>query len=219
MKELEHVLQRVRIRGLDGIERKLKESIYSVIRVLADATLKDAPERGCQMSIQELCKRSRKERSTVLEALAGAQRLGLLTRHAPSGGARYATNINLISIRLIEASQKSRPFLGPVIVFDDQPILPKKASKNATFKATEMNKTQQTCGFPEVLDVQNLDVQILDGEHVLNTPPAPESISVLAVGFEPHPANPIPSPLSSCPIGAGGVILTSMHFQDQPQRI
>ena len=44
MKELEHVLQRVRIRGADGIERKLKESIYAVMRVLADATDRNQPE-------------------------------------------------------------------------------------------------------------------------------------------------------------------------------
>ena len=68
MKELEHVLQRVRIRDQDGIERKLKESIYAVMRVLADATLKNHPELGCQMSIPEICKRSRKERSTVMAA-------------------------------------------------------------------------------------------------------------------------------------------------------
>lgn len=219
MKELEHVLQRVRIKGLDGVERKLKESIYSVLRVLADATLKDAPERGCQMSIPEIVKRARKERSTVLAALAGAQRLGLLTRHAPASGARYTTHVNLINIRLVEASQKSRPFLGSAIVFDESPIPPKKTPKNATFKDSEMKKTQQTCDSQELLDVQNLDVQILDREHVLNTPPRPESTLVSGLGAERDRATSPPPLLSPCPIGAGGCgsdfkALSSSVFED-----
>jgi RepB DNA-primase from phage plasmid len=195
MKELEHVLQRVRIRGQDGIERKLKEAVYAVLRVLADATKKDAPELGCQMSIPEICKRCRKERSTVMAALAEAQRLKLLWRMAPGGGARYATHLNLIHIRLVEASQKSRPFLGPSIVFDD-PVKPRKTPpKTADSKVPKMEKTQQIQGFRDVLDVQNLDVQILDREHVLNTPPAPHVLHQLG--------GAVPS-LSPCPTGAGG---------------
>ncbi len=182
MKELEHVLQRVRIRGADGIERKLKESIYAVMRVLADATDRNAPELGCQISIQELCRRSRKERSTVWEALAGARRLKLLTRHDPGNGARYATFINLISIRLVEASQKSRPYLGSIIVFDEPPSAPRTPSKNAELKTDKLSKTQEICASQPVLDVQNLDFQILDGEHVLNTPPRLTAGAGIAAG-------------------------------------
>jgi RepB DNA-primase from phage plasmid len=215
MKELEHVLQRVRIRGQDGIERKLKESIYAVLRVLADAIKKDAPELGCQMSIQELCKRSRKERSTVMAALAEAQRLKLLWRMAPGGGARYATHLNLIHIRLVEASQKSRPFLGSSIVFDDPVKTPKIPSKNATSKNSKMDKTQQIKGSQEVLDIQNLDIQILDREHVLNTPPAPHVLVSTSLGALPAPS----TSLSPCPIGAGGCgsgipVLTESTFKE-----
>lgn len=198
MKELEHVLQRVRVRLPDGSETKLRERVYAVLRVLGAATLSGAPDRGCQLSIEEISKRSYKQRSTVLAALAEARQLGLLTRHAPAPGAAWPTHINIFSIRLVEAAQKSRPFLGPPIIFDGRGTPPKNTQKTATGETRKMQKSEDLQGFQAPQGVQLLDVQYLDPEFIFKHPaPAP---LLLPPGFGTSPPPAVPA----SPWGAGG---------------
>ena len=173
MKELEHVLQRVRVRLQDGRETKLRERVYAVLRVLGAATLSGAPERGCQLSIEEIGRRSFKQRSTVLAALAEARQLGLLTRHAPASGAAWPTHINIFSIRLVEAAQKSRPYLGPPLIFDGPDTLPKNTQKNAAGETRKMQKIEDLQGFQEGSGAQLLDVHYLDPEVIFKLAPPP----------------------------------------------
>ena len=176
MKELEHVLQRVRVRLPDGSETKLRERVYAVLRVLGAATLSGAPDRGCQLSIEEISKRSYKQRSTVLAALAEARQLGLLTRHAPAPGAAWPTHINIFSIRLVEAAQKSRPFLGPPIIFDGRGTPPQNTQKTAAGETRKMQKSEDLQGFQATQGVQLLDVQYLDPEVIFKHPRPPPDL-------------------------------------------
>lgn len=199
MKELEHVLQRVRVRLKDGKETKLRERVYAVLRVLAGATLSGAPERGCQLSIEEISKRSFKQRSTVLAALAEARQLGLLTRHAPASGAAWPTHINIFSIRLVEAAQKSRPYLGPSIIFDGLDTPTEKTPKNAAGETQKMKKIEVLQGFQDDSGVQLLDVQYLDPEVIFKHPRAPAYL--LPHSFDAALPPTIPAPPAR---GAGG---------------
>ncbi len=199
MKELEHVLQRVRVRLPGGRETKLRERVYAVLRVLAAATLSGAPERGCQLSIEEISKRSFKQRSTVLAALSEARQLGLLTRHSPASGAAWPTHINIFSIRLVEAAQKSRPFLGPPIIFDGLDTPTENTPKNAAGETQKMRKSEVLQGFQEVSGVQLLDVQYLDPEVIFKHPPAPAYLLLPDFGAAVPPT--IPAPPAR---GAGG---------------
>lgn len=204
MKELEQVLQRVRIRAADGTDIKLRERVYAVLRVLGAATLSDAPERGCQMSIDEICKRSRKERSTVWAALAEAVRLGLLRRLQPAPGANYATSINLFDIRLVEAAKKSRPYLGPFVIYDLPAKGAKKAKKNATGEDQKMQKNEEIQGFQEVRGVQLLDVQYLDPEVIFKHPPAPQYLPAVDPSRLEAAVTALPPAFPAAPSGGAG---------------
>lgn len=210
MKELEQVLQRVMIRDHAGELRPLREAIYAVLRVFADAIDKNAPDHGCQLGIEQICLRSRKQSSAVYQAMVDAVSLGLLRRSKPEHGARYATHINFLHPRLIEASQKSRPYLGPKLIFDQAIKTPKTGLKSANLKEKKMVKSEKNQASQDILDVRNLDIQIPKIEPVFNTPPRPESLGlepVVAVGLTPLP--PAPS--------GGGVCLSPLPFFDQNQ--
>lgn len=201
MKELEQVLQRVVIRDLTGELRPLREGVYAVLRVLADAIDKNKPDQGCQMSIAEIRHRSKKQSSAIYVAFNEATSLGLLKRSKPESGARYATHINFLHQRLIEASQKSRPFKGPQIIFDQPIKTTKKVSKNANLKEKKMAKSEQNQASQTTLDVRKLDVQNVEEEHVVNTPrPRPECI-----GLDHSDAADALNPLLPAPPGGRGV--------------
>lgn len=201
MKELEQVLQRVVIRDLTGELRQLREGVFAVLRVLADSIDKNKPDHGCQMSIAEISHRSKKQSSAIYVAFNEATSLGLLKRSKPETGARYATHINFLHPRLIEASQKSRPFKGPQIIFDQPIEITKKASKNANLKEKKMTKSEQNQASQTSVDVQKLDVQNVKEEHVVNTPrPRPECI-----GLDHSAAADALNPLLPAPQGGRGV--------------
>lgn len=106
MKQLEHVLKRVRVDG-----KILTERQYAVARAVAERTI-DA-DCGVQLAITQIMAGSFKQRSTVKTALRELASIGVITRNKPAGDARHATHIFRFDQVLIDQAEKSRPYLGP----------------------------------------------------------------------------------------------------------
>ena len=129
MKQLEHVLSRVRVPAPNGQLKKLTERQFAVARALAQHTggkAADSSDRpadlGSQVSIKLLSQSSFKGQSTVSMALAELEALGVITRSISNCGSPWATHVFTFHQALINASKKSRPYIGNELIFSAQKI-------------------------------------------------------------------------------------------------
>lgn len=186
MKQLEHVLCRVRVSAQGGQLIKLTERQFAIARAIAQHTggktadnIPKAAELGCQVSITLLSKSSFKGHSTVSTALAELSKLGVITRRASSCGSPWATHIFTFHQSLIDASKRSRPYTGDALIFGAQKIAPNYPPKNANICGPDRLETPVVAGFENNLAIQHLGVQELDGDFSAEHSPRPPSHGVL----------------------------------------
>lgn len=187
MKQLEHVLCRVRVSAHDGRLIKLTERQFAIARAIAQHTggktadnTPKAAELGCQVSITLLSKSSFKGHSTVSTALAELSKLGVITRRASSCGSPWATHIFTFHESLIDASKRSRPYIGGPLIFGAQKIAPTCPPKNANICGHDRLETPVVVGFENNSAIQHLGVQELDGDFSAeHSPPPPRPVGPL----------------------------------------
>ena len=112
MKQIEHALKRVHVADADGEFKELSARMYSVATAIAERTV-DA-DRGCQLSLSEIEKDTKKRRSTVKTGLRELVESGVLHRSKPSPGP-WETHIFRFNQAILDAAEKSRPYLGAPI--------------------------------------------------------------------------------------------------------
>ena len=106
MKEIEHVLKRVRVLDKEGEFKRLSERQFAVARAIAERTVDG--DRGCQLAIQQVALGAFKQRSTVKTALGELVKLGVLHRSKPGPGP-YETHIFRFAQAILEAANKPNP--------------------------------------------------------------------------------------------------------------
>ena len=106
MKEIEHVLKRVRVIDKDGEFKRLSERQFAVARAIAERTVDG--DRGCQVAIQQVALGAFKQRSTVKTALGELVKLGVLHRCKPGPGP-YETHIFRFAQAILSAAGKAKP--------------------------------------------------------------------------------------------------------------
>ena len=106
MKEIEHVLKRVRVLDKEGEFKRLSERQFAVARAIAERTVDG--DRGCQLAIQQVAIGAFKERSTVKTALRELVSLGVLNRCKPGPGP-YETHIFRFAQAILSAAGKAKP--------------------------------------------------------------------------------------------------------------
>jgi hypothetical protein len=179
MKQLEHVLSRVRVRGDGGELTKLTERQFSVARALAQHTgskdkegVQRPAELGTQVSVKLLAQSSFKGGSTVSTGLAELEALQVITRRVSASP--WATHVFTFHQLLIDAGKKSRPYIGEPLIFSAQKNAENLPVKNANICALKPLKTCVTASFESNLDTQYLGVQKLGGDFSAeHSPPAP----------------------------------------------
>lgn len=166
MKQLEHVLKRVRVDG-----ERLRERQYTVARAVAERTV-DA-DRGAQLAITQIMAGCLKQRSTVKTALRELVSIGVIIRNKPAGDARHATHIFRFNQLLIDQAEKPRPYLGPDLVFPRPQIEgAKSGGKNADYcdlKPLEARMKTQKNAIPD--SQPSADQKLTGNCRVLHTPP------------------------------------------------
>lgn len=205
MKQLEHVLKRVRVDGDPLTERQ-----YAVARAVAERTV-DA-DRGAQLAITQIMAGSFKQRSTVKTALRELVSIGVIRRSRPAGDARHATHIFRFSQLLIDQAEKSRPYLGPDLEFHTAQIAEAKTrDKNAIFCGEKSLGTRMNPHKYSIADGQLSAGQELTGNcKVFHTPPPlPSPLPPTFGACFPHPVFPC-APLQ----GGGGVCSGALKESD-----
>lgn len=180
MKQLEHVLCRVRVPAPNGQLIKLTERQFAIARALAQHTggkaadnMPRPAELGCQVSIKLVCQSSFKGHSTVSKALSELEALGVITRRSSSCGSPWATHIYTFDASLLKAAKRSRPYLGGWLIFGAQKIASNSPAKNANICVHDHLDTPVVAGFENNSAIQHLDVQQLDGDFSAEHSPPP----------------------------------------------
>ena len=214
MKELEHVLDRVRVAGAP-----LQARVFDIARVIAARTLD--PDRGVQIAVEKIAEGSHKKRSTVKTALRELCALKIINRNEPPIGAKYATHIFRFNQILIEASEKSRPYLGENLIFPPANLMVDGVpEETANFCKTKPPETRMKLKKNAVKGGQLLTVKTsneggstFDPYMQSYTPPPVISTVEACQGQEPG-ISPAPPGGGVCSIPPPGFILEESILED-----